>query len=240
MTSNKGVHASLRRSGGLLAVVVFLLSMTCGLPATASAEDSGATDMYRMYNPNSGEHFYTADGNERDSLRAAGWRYEGVGWVAPVHSNTPVYRLYNPNASDHHYTMNAAEKDSLVASGWNYEGIGWYSSDTNRSLPVYRQYNPHARSGSHNYTLNGNEAANLVSQGWRDEGVAWYAVGGASPAPAEPTPAPNPAPAPTPGKQITPGAYCKKSEAGQQGTAYGKIYTCAYRPGNKIPHWYPA
>ncbi|MDO4404607.1 MAG: leucine-rich repeat domain-containing protein [Atopobiaceae bacterium] len=38
--------------------------------------------MYRLYNPNSGEHFYTASEKERDSVVAAGWKYEGKAWYA--------------------------------------------------------------------------------------------------------------------------------------------------------------
>lgn len=36
--------------------------------------------MYRLFNPNSGEHFYTRDTGERDHLRKIGWNYEGIGW----------------------------------------------------------------------------------------------------------------------------------------------------------------
>ncbi|WP_420912685.1 hypothetical protein [Enterococcus mundtii] len=36
--------------------------------------------MYRLFNPNSGEHFYTRDTGERDHLRKIGWNYKGVGW----------------------------------------------------------------------------------------------------------------------------------------------------------------
>ncbi|MCR5582577.1 MAG: hypothetical protein K6F70_03060, partial [Eggerthellaceae bacterium] len=53
--------------------------------------------MNRLYNPNGGEHFYTASDEERDGLVKLGWQYEGTGWVAPETSDTPVYRLYNPN-----------------------------------------------------------------------------------------------------------------------------------------------
>lgn len=73
-----------------------------------------------------------------------------------------MYRLYNSNAGDHHYTLNSYERDMLVSKGWRYEGIGWYSSDTNRSYPLYRQYNPNAKAGAHNYTLNSNEKDMLV------------------------------------------------------------------------------
>lgn len=129
--------------------------------------------MYRLYNPNSGEHFYTASSGEKDSLVKAGWSYEGIGWIAPV-SGKAVYRLYNANAGDHHYTTSAGEKDALVKSGWNYEGICWRSGGT---VKVYRQYNPNAKSGSHNYTTNSGEKDSLIKAGWRDEGIGWYAAG---------------------------------------------------------------
>ncbi|GFH41000.1 hypothetical protein [Pseudolactococcus insecticola] len=143
-------------------------------------KDSGNwVNMYRVYNPNSGEHFYTASTAERDGLVKAGWKYEGLGWIAPEKSHVPVYRMYNKNAGDHHYTMNAAEKDSLVKAGWRYEGIGWYSSEYSadaKQSAVYRAYNPNAKAGSHNYTLNPAEQASLVKAGWKNENVAWYAV----------------------------------------------------------------
>ena len=139
---------------------------------------AGASDgtMYRLYNPNSGEHFYTASSGERDNLIAVGWNYEGVGWTAPTSSNTPVYRLYNPNAGDHHYTTSDYERDSLVKAGWRYEGIGWYSADAEGGVPLYRQYNPNARTGTHNYTTSAYERDSLIKAGWRDEGIGWYAL----------------------------------------------------------------
>ncbi|MBQ9279078.1 MAG: hypothetical protein IJ224_10660 [Lachnospiraceae bacterium] len=132
-------------------------------------------NMYRLYNPNSGEHFYTANEKEKNNLVSVGWRYEGIGWKAPVKSNTPVYRLYNKNAGDHHYTMSEKEKDNLVKLGWKYEGIGWYSDDA-KSVPLYRQYNPNAKAGSHNYTTSKSENDMLVGVGWKGEGVGWYGV----------------------------------------------------------------
>lgn len=160
----------------VVAAVLCALLLVVPVPGAVAA-DSGRRDMYRLYNPNSGEHFYTADGNERNSLVRVGWKYEGVGWVAPVRSNTPVYRLYNPNAGDHHYTTSGGERDSLVRVGWKYEGIGWYSSDSVRAYPLLRQYNPNARAGAHNFTLNGNEQNMLVRAGWKAEGIAWYGIG---------------------------------------------------------------
>jgi flagellum-specific peptidoglycan hydrolase FlgJ len=132
--------------------------------------------MYRLYNKNSGEHFYTASENEASNLIKLGWRNEGIGWYAPTSSSTPVYRLYNPNAGDHHYTFNKGERDNLVKVGWKYEGIGWYSSDA-KAVKLYRAYNPNAKkAGSHNYTVDSNEQKVLIKAGWRDEGLAWYGV----------------------------------------------------------------
>ncbi len=143
----------------------------------------GKLDMYRLYNPNSGEHFYTGNTGERDHLAILGWRYEGTGWTAPTSGN-PVYRLYNPNAGDHHYTTSAGERDALKRVGWRDEGIGWYSATT-KNVPVYRQYNPNAKAGAHNFTTNKGENDSLVRVGWRGEGVAWYAIGSGKQAPVQ-------------------------------------------------------
>jgi GH25 family lysozyme M1 (1,4-beta-N-acetylmuramidase) len=132
---------------------------------------ANSIQMYRVYNPNSGEHFYTQNVAEKNNLVSKGWRYEGIGWNGPTSGN-PVYRLYNPNAGDHHYTLHAYEKDNLIKKGWRYEGVSWYSGGPNA---LHRLYNPNAKAGSHHYTLNTNEKNNLVKHGWREEGVAWYA-----------------------------------------------------------------
>ena len=156
------------------ALAVRFGALTANVKVNAAAEQR----MYRLYNPNSGEHFYTAAVAERDHLVTLGWHDEGIGWIAPVKSGTPVYRMYNPNAGDHHYTMSAAERDMLIGKGWNYEGIGWYSAENAGRAPLYRQYNPNAKAGAHNFTLNPAERDNLVRLGWHDEGTAWYAVRG--------------------------------------------------------------
>ena len=131
--------------------------------------------MYRLYNPNSGEHFYTADPAEKDNLVRVGWNYEGLAWNRPDGAtSSPVYRMYNKNAGDHHYTTSAAERDNLVKAGWIYEGIGWYS-ETDGGVPVYRLYNPNAKgAGAHHYTTSAAERYNLKKVGWKDEGIGWF------------------------------------------------------------------
>lgn len=218
------------RAMAIVSICVIAMSVFMFFPQHVQATDLiNQIDMYRLYNRYSGEHFYTGNVKERDSLRNAGWAYEGVGWMAPAYSNTPVYRLYNPNSGDHHYTTNTAERDILVSAGWRDEGIGWYSSDENRNYPVYRQYNPNAHTGSHNFTLSQSEESALVRAGWRAEGVAWYAVGSGY---SIPQPEPTPTPVPDIGEN--------GSGSGNAGDVYYKN-CAAVRAAGKAPlySWQP-
>ena len=137
--------------------------------------DITQTTMLRLYNPNTGEHFYTSSEREKNALVKQGWSFEGKAWEAPEWSNTPVYRLYNKNSGDHHYTPSKKERDSLIKQGWKDEGIGWYSDD-NKSVPLFRLYNPNAVTGQHHYTTSARERDKLVQQGWKDEGTGWYGL----------------------------------------------------------------
>ena len=140
-----------------------------------SYSDRGTVSMFRLYNPNSGEQFYTGDVAEALNTVDHGWTFEGIAWNAPKKSNTPIYRLYNRNAGDHFYTASQSERNRLKALGWKYEGIGWYAEDSNK-VPVYREYNPNAIAGAHNYTTDRTEHNYLIRHGWKDEGIAWYAA----------------------------------------------------------------
>ena len=163
-----------------LAMALAALALAMGAGASQAHADIkatgspslGAQAMYRLYNPNSGEHFYTSNASERGDVIRSGWNYEGVGWVRPGTGDS-VYRLYNANAGEHHYTTKVAERDLLVAAGWTYEGVGW-TSDAAKGVPVYREYNPNQFACNHNYTTSKAEHDKLVKLGWRDEGIAWY------------------------------------------------------------------
>lgn len=82
-------------------------------------------EVYRLYNPYSGEHLYTLSSNERDNLRSIGWNYEGVGWYV-LTSGSEVYRLYNPYTGGYLYTTSSSEYASLQIIGWNGEGVAWH------------------------------------------------------------------------------------------------------------------
>lgn len=141
-------------------------------PLTQSEE---TVPLYRIYNAQTSEHFYTTDCAERDSICSIGWVYEGVGWMVPLFSDLPVFRLYNPYAGDHHYTLSVIERDNLVEHEWRFEGISHYSA-VDEAIPVYRQYNPNAWTGTHNFTIWPEEDQMLTGAGWHSEGVSWYAA----------------------------------------------------------------
>lgn len=89
----------------------------------------GGEQVYRLYNPWSGEHLPTADTTEVAELACAGWVVEGHAWVAPT-SGTPWHRLRNPSAEggDHMLTTSDEERAALEAAGWEYEGVAFCSA----------------------------------------------------------------------------------------------------------------
>ncbi len=134
------------------------------------------TAVYRLYNPNSGEHFYTIDYNDVVFLVRAGWYYEGVAWNAPVEacSVTPVYRLYSPSG-DHFYTTDYYGKEYLVGLGWTYEKVAFYSDDSGQT-PIYRLYNPNALQGAHFFTESASDRDYLRQLGWNYEGIGMFGM----------------------------------------------------------------
>ena len=128
--------------------------------------------MYRMYDPNSGEHFYTGSTDERDFLVNAGWKYEGVGFNFPV-AGRPVHRLYEPITGEHLYTMDEAEKAKLLSEGWNYEGVAFNSGGDNE-VAQYRLHNPNSTRGAYHFTGSEEERDILISAGWEYQGIGFY------------------------------------------------------------------
>ena len=95
----------------------------------ATIDSVDAIPYYRLYNPNTGVHFWTTDANEYNVLGNSGWTQEGEdGYIFPsqVSSTVPWYRLYNPNDGKHFWTLDANEKNVLIDAGYNDEGIDGY------------------------------------------------------------------------------------------------------------------
>lgn len=110
--------------------------------------------IFRVYNPNSGEHHFTLNSNEITMLKRAGWRYEGVAWLTPT-SGVAMYRVFNPNArgaGSHHYTMNVSERNKLLNVGWRNEGVAWYTLGTKSRQEVMLDWF-YARKGKVTYSM---------------------------------------------------------------------------------------
>lgn len=153
--------------------------------------------VYRVYNPNTGEHVLTGSQQEVKNLAAKGWNDEGVAWYFLRTGRQPIVsiaRFYNPNTGEHFYVnWDSPEVEGLLESGWKDEGmignapmvsefsqrISETTTITVFSSPVYRLCNPNCTgAGAHHYTTDAAERDHLVSLGWRYEGVAWNGVQG--------------------------------------------------------------
>lgn len=145
-------------------------------PKPTGIKPAVAYGIFRLYNPNSGQHVWTGDNKEVYKLTLAGWKYEGVGFRWVKDGKATVYRLYNPNSGEHILTISKQEIDNLVKAGWKNEGAQFrvYSGKEDaKAKPVYRMYDTH--SGHHMWTISESEHNTLSGLGWHCEGIAFYA-----------------------------------------------------------------
>src|SRR5687767_6065804 len=98
----------------LLLLLVLLVAVP--LPVYGAGPGAGDTNVYRLYNPRTGDHFYTTNDAERisqscpkphaDYAKAPGVM-PGVifkAYASASPSQTPVYRLFNPHTVSYLYT----------------------------------------------------------------------------------------------------------------------------------------
>ena len=97
-----------------------------------NSEDAAA--IYRFFNPVTGEHLYTANEAERDSIinNLANFEFEDVAFYAfetNVENTIPVYRFYEPTIGVHFYTANETERTFVTEnlSNYSFEGIAYYA-----------------------------------------------------------------------------------------------------------------
>ncbi|GAB2025275.1 hypothetical protein OfM1_13460 [Lactovum odontotermitis] len=149
-----------------------------------AATDVDPISIFRMYNPNTGEHFYTTSSYEAASLLInSGWNYEGTLGTTYVTGDTAVTRLYNPNAGVHYYTSSEYEARQLMDKGWKDEGVSFVDAG---QFNVYASYN--ANNSQHNYTMYLAEENSLLGAGWQAAGgmgnVGFHLAGMGVPFPA--------------------------------------------------------
>ena len=176
MRNRKGRKLHLSKNDKWLEYLIHYVNkkelMSCPECGKDEVEVIPTVPMYRMYNPNSGEHFYTGSEEERDILVEVGWHYEGVAFNAPI-KGAPVHRLYNPKTGDHMYTMSEKEKNYLMSQGWNYENVA-FNTAADTEIAQYRLFNPNATVGTHHFTSSIEERDWLAELGWIYEGIGWY------------------------------------------------------------------
>ncbi|MBO6282671.1 MAG: hypothetical protein J6M63_01935, partial [Pseudobutyrivibrio sp.] len=78
-------------------------SVATGGSETASTISYPKTvPVYRLFNANSGQHFYTANKEEHDILVTKGWNDEGIAWQVRAAASIPVYRLFDKSKTGSH------------------------------------------------------------------------------------------------------------------------------------------
>lgn len=164
--------ASLALAALLTSSIILSITAKADIPTVNNTSQA----VYRIYNKNTGEHFYTTSDFERNSLVKDGWNFEGKGWSAP-NQGMAVYRVYNPSAKggDHYYTASQYEAQSLVKTGWKWDNGAKPVFYSGGKTPVYVAFNRNATaSGSHNYTSSNFEQNSLLSSGWKFGKVQFY------------------------------------------------------------------
>jgi len=157
----------------------------CFDPATG---ETTCAPLYRFYNIQTGEHFYTQSENEkRQLIPNMQYNYEGIiGFVQVKNAVIPagevnIQRFYNTVNGTHFYTASQYEAD-LLSQGKNdyrYEGQKYTAYDSERAatVPVYRFYN--FLYGYHFYTTSYDEylgVSNFMQDQYRYEGIAYYII----------------------------------------------------------------
>ncbi|MBI4053944.1 MAG: hypothetical protein HY397_01285 [Candidatus Doudnabacteria bacterium] len=156
-------------------IFLALVLVFAALPGQA-AEQSARHHLYRLYNPQLQDHFYTADLSEAQNSARSGYTLElTYGFLAarnPQEDQTAFYRLWHPKAKKHFYTDDNDDLAHAVLNlGYIYEGpVGFLTltQDQEDGRVLYRLYNP--ASGDHVYTTSWVEWGMLQLSGYKDEG----------------------------------------------------------------------
>ena len=72
---DKMIRKRITKIVAVLTSIVMAVSAVIAAPELpVEAASAASVPMYRLYNPNSGEHFYTAGESERGNLVNLGWK----------------------------------------------------------------------------------------------------------------------------------------------------------------------
>ena len=156
-----------------------LLALACLAmwPAAAWGGDcgDGVVPLYRSWNPQTGDHFYTVNASESQRAAGLGYQAEGTeGCLATRPVLVPLYRMFNVQVHDHFYTTSAEEKGRARGLGYVEEGIEGYCSASRLpgTEPLYRLFN--AQAHDHFYTTSAAERDRARGLGYVEEEIACY------------------------------------------------------------------
>jgi len=152
---------------------------------------AGLNPVYRYYQDNNHDHFYTANASEIGTTTVGqagnhGYKCEGIlGYVSPVEflGSVAIHRYYHDSHHDHFYTVKAEEIGTTHVGqagnhGYKYEGVVGYAYPAQHNvLPVYRYY--HDAHHDHFYTANASEIGTTQvgqtgNHGYKCEGISFY------------------------------------------------------------------
>ena len=132
----------------------------------------GPTLIERLYQPDSGDYFYTTSSSEACGSVHLGYIWDGVVMQSATGSNAvPVYRLMN--LGRHYFTIDSTVRAGDIADGFHDEGVAFYaySSVQTNSLPVYSLTDGPTTV----LTSAGAEGQSFVGQyGYNSLGIAFY------------------------------------------------------------------
>ncbi|MGU3363145.1 Ig-like domain-containing protein [Methylobacterium sp. M6A4_1b] len=172
---------------------VFLYKVSNGHGSTAismlditvhgSQSSADLTPVFRFYDTNTYDHFYTTNVIEKNSIMAnmPNFQYEGAQWSTPQKGadTVDVFRFYDTVHGTHFLTTSVGERDSIIANQhtYNYEGVAFEAYKDGAALGVggltlERFYN--TVTGNHHYSASAIETYGInhgsAGANWVDEG----------------------------------------------------------------------
>jgi hypothetical protein len=143
----------------------------------SSATEVGLPVAFRLFDPATGSHVFTASFPEVKTFMAQGWTLESVPFtVNPEDSSAQkVYRLDSPGEEDFLLTTSELERDRAMELGYVDRGVAFTAYAQPSSLgsqPVYRFFSPSAMDRV--YTTSDLEQEHLLSLGYQFEDIAFY------------------------------------------------------------------
>lgn len=147
---------------------------------------------YRMFNPRTLGHFYTARENERANAKQQGFNDDGLGFKvasSQLPGTVPIYNLYQGSLSDYWLLPDGPNFYwGVVLAGYANTGVAFYAYPANSNptpenpvcqsgtVPVYQMW--HGGHTEHFYSTNGGDHYwALIYGGYVDDGSSKYKDG---------------------------------------------------------------